>query len=108
MSDTTSHKGRATTWDAWGALHQKVTARTALPVPPARGLFPAPFARSLPFPYTAGNCSGLDGISTRAQSYHMFRDPKTLPVFLLGNQTQMGFEVFGASAVGSWTHDHCA
>lgn len=77
-------------------------------VPPARGLFPAPFARSLPFPYTAGNCSGLDGISTRAQSYHMFRDPKTLPVFLLGNQTQMGFEVFGASAVGSWTNDHCA
>lgn len=111
-SDTTSpscHKGRATTWDAQGAVNQKVTARTVLPAPPASGLFPALFARNLPsFPCTAGNCSGLDGISTWAQSYHMFRFPQTQPVLLPGNWMQMGFEVSGASVVCLWTNDHCA
>lgn len=78
-SDTTppsSHEGRATTWDAQSAEFQQVTARTVLPAPPAGGLFPTLFARNLPsFPCTAGNCSGLDGISTWLQGYHMFRFP---------------------------------
>lgn len=78
-SDTTppsSQEGRATTWDAQSVELQQVTARTVLPAPPAGGLFPTLFARNLPsFPCTAGNCSGLDGISTWLQGYHMFRFP---------------------------------